>query len=180
MRNLFNKPNVLNIYIIEKMKWNGLLVLMFAITSLIVVSYSCSEESPVEKDIMEIRYGTSNGMCIGYCNRDISFREGSILFHRYGNVDTVETITCYDNLQDSVWHELNAAINIDEFFQLPETIGCPDCADRGAEWIEIFISESNKHKVTFEYNEEPLQVKSFIEFLRQQLSLMEFCDEGTE
>ena len=51
---------------------------------------------------------------------------------------------------------------------MDEIIGCPDCADGGAEWIEITSGETS-HKVTFEYNKSPDVFKSYIEILRSKL-----------
>ena len=52
------------------------------------------------------------------------------------------------------------------FRNLEEVIGCPDCADGGAEWIEITTKDLN-HKVTFEYNNEPEEMQDYIEILRE-------------
>ena len=49
---------------------------------------------------------------------------------------------------------------------MPETIGCPDCADGGAEWIEIKLANGEKHKVTFEYMNAPSAFKNYISGLR--------------
>jgi hypothetical protein len=53
------------------------------------------------------------------------------------------------------------------FVNLPKTIGCPDCADGGAEWIEIISGSGGKsQKVTFEYMNEPAKLKDLASGLR--------------
>ncbi len=49
---------------------------------------------------------------------------------------------------------------------LPKTIGCPDCADGGAEWIEIQSIDIHK-KVTFEYLNEPNSLTALVTELRE-------------
>jgi hypothetical protein len=68
-------------------------------------------------------------------------------------------------------------LNINDFFDLPTTIGCPDCADGGAEWIEIELVDGGKHKVTFEYRHEPEKVKDYIIKLREQMNKSIHCGE---
>jgi len=72
-------------------------------------------------------------------------------------------------LKSSAVDSINS-INTTSFFKLPETIGCPDCADGGAEWLEIILLNGKKHKVTFEYRNEPTQLKNQIIKLREILS----------
>jgi hypothetical protein len=49
-----------------------------------------------------------------------------------------------------------------------KTIGSHDCADRGAERIAIELSSGKKHKVTFEFINEP-EEKNYMEELRMQM-----------
>lgn len=62
------------------------------------------------------------------------------------------------------------SLNTNGFLALPTTIGCPDCADGGAEWLEIELKNGIKHKVTFEYNNEPSLLKDYILKLREMLN----------
>ncbi|CAF3727721.1 unnamed protein product [Adineta steineri] len=47
------------------------------------------------------------------------------------------------------WKQLISLIDSKNFQALDDTVGCPDCADGGAEWIQINYSNKNK-QVTFE------------------------------
>lgn len=73
------------------------------------------------------------------------------------------------------WSDLVSAINIEAFFAWEEVIGCPDCADGGAEWIEITTS-TGTHKVTYEYDIPPNAVKPFHAKLVELKSSFKECD----
>ena len=78
-----------------------------------------------------------------------------------------------ETLNIADWNAMQLNININDFFELPETIGCPDCADGGAEWLEIDLANGKTHKVTFEYNKEPALLKTYIIKLREMLATNE-------
>jgi hypothetical protein len=146
------------------MKSNTSFVLLF----LTLLSFSCALtgcEKQIDKDSLKISYGTSFGFCIGYCKKEISISSNQIKYTKSGWQDSVKTKTCTSPLNDKEWSALVNSIDYKEFDKLEEIIGCPDCADGGAEWIEI-KSGAKKHKVTFEYGHEPEAVKEYIATLR--------------
>lgn len=128
-------------------------------------------------EISQIKYGTSFGMCVGYCKKDILLKSGSITYSRSGWINTIETISCTESLSELSWNSYKSVIDSKKFFELPEIIGCPDCADGGSEWIEIEVLSGKKHKVTFEYMNEPIELKDFIIGLREQIAKSNNCGE---
>ena len=63
------------------------------------------------------------------------------------------------------WKNLHESIDFNNFQKLPEVIGCPDCADGGASWVEI--SRSNVvFKVTFDYQNPPSELHNLISNFR--------------
>ena len=42
------------------------------------------------------------------------------------------------------WDNLLELLDTEKFYALSEVIGCPDCADGGAEWIEIVTEEKTQ------------------------------------
>lgn len=120
--------------------------------------------------ISEIRYGTSFGMCGGYCKHDLMMSQNSSTYRCSGWTEDVAPITKTEKTDGQLWNSINNDLNLDAFFDLPEVIGCPDCADGGAEWLEIVLSTGETHKVTFEYFNEPASLKLEIELLREKLS----------
>lgn len=129
--------------------------------------FSCeNNDSENSFNITQVKYGTSFGECIGYCKRDLTLQSGGVTYKKSGWSDTIAPVICTDILSDSSWNSFQNGLDINAFFSLPTTIGCPDCADGGAEWIEMQLKSGVKHKVTFEYHNEPSALKNYVALLR--------------
>jgi hypothetical protein len=126
-------------------------------------------------EVIQIRYGTTFGFCLGYCKKDLTLKSGSETFQATGWLDTIPIKTCTESLDNSTWDSLRTGMDIKSFFNLPVTIGCPDCADGGAEWIEVGLNNTNIHKVTFEYWNEPAELKNYVTLLRNTMENAEIC-----
>src|SRR5687767_9814391 len=75
-----------------------------------------------------VRSGTSFGMCIGRCITELSIEgEEAVLLERSRDGSNPRTRTA--RLTAEEWAALVALADVDDFDNLPETIGCPDCAD---------------------------------------------------
>jgi hypothetical protein len=135
---------------------------------LVSICYSCSNE--IDDKIVQINYGTSFGECVGYCKHELTIKSGSINYECSGWNNQIPTLTFSDSLTVSTWDSVRSNLNLKDFFDLPEVIGCPDCADGGAEWIMIKQTNGESHKVTFEYNNEPVLLKTYILKFREKLS----------
>jgi len=133
---------------------------------MLVLSCSNNNEDGV---IVQISYGTSFGECIGYCKKDLIIKPGRVIYSRSSWYPVIRTITNTNDLGENDWSFFKTNILLSPFLNLPKIIGCPDCADGGAEWIEIELDNGVKHKVTFEYHNEPSVVKSYIVELRKLL-----------
>ena len=79
-------------------------------------------------------------------------------------------------LKHEKWEDLLKVNAYTDFQKLPNTIGCPDCADGGAEWIEVnkashFDCQTPRRlfskKVTFEYGKPLPANNTFAEKLRE-------------
>lgn len=141
----------------------------FLFALILLVFSSCSNEIIYNK-VSRVNYGTSFGMCVGYCKHDVSV--DSI----YTKLDCtswraeLKPISKVINTSKSTWDSLKVLVNSKEFFLLPEIVGCPDCADGGAEWLELKLANGQMHKVTFEYNREPEILKNYLGALRTLLN----------
>ena len=134
---------------------------------------SCTEKDGSE--ITLVNYGTSFGECIGYCIQDLDVNLSQATLKRYGWSDTIEIHSCSLNMDDNHWDQIITGIDVEAFIGLPETIGCPDCADGGAEWVEIELQNGEKHRVTFEYHNEPSELLSTVAKLRELLEALISC-----
>ena len=140
---------------------------------ILLVMASCSGKD--EAGIIQINYGTSFGECLGYCQFDMKLEPGLVTYSRSGWMDSVVTITCSEALEDASWNSIMTVLETDAFFALPDRIGCPDCADGGAEWIEIETANGEKHKVIFEYHNEPAALEEYAAGLRDLKDRSEHC-----
>ncbi len=86
-------------------------------------------------------------------------------------------IECNETLTQISWDSFKKTVDLNDFFSLPEIIGCPDCADGGAEWLEIEDFSGKKYKVTFEHGNTPLEIKNAIAALREQYEKGIHCRE---
>lgn len=140
----------------------------------------CSEQPSVITDAAEsvvIRSGTSFGMCIGYCNKDMELVGTKALFAKSSLRDPAKypTRTCTKMLTESKTANLNALAQFNEFRKQPEVIGCPDCADGGAEYIELQVG-TLRHRVKFDYGKTIPGFETLVKELRVQRDLFNDCE----
>jgi hypothetical protein len=128
--------------------------------------------------IIRIEYGASFGMCLGYCKSWIEASGGGVTFTKAGWLE-VKPVSCSATFPCPIWSAkwsgLVSAIDLDEFQELGEVIGCPDCADGGTEWVEI-TTPGGKHKVTYEYDNPPDAIKPFRKTLFDLMQSFNGCD----
>jgi hypothetical protein len=123
-------------------------------------------------DNYTIKSGQSFGFCVGKCFSEISIKGKIVTLlvketSSKGNSNIKNEYTFTDQLTDAQVSELNKVFDLAKFNSKPETIGCPDCADGGAEWISIEKGESVK-KVTFEYGKDVPQLEKLVILLRNE------------
>ena len=100
--------------------------------------------------VTQIVSTTSFGMCIGYCATRLEISEGQAILVRdahggRGNQDLpAQRITAA--LSPSEWQEVARLAAATKLDGLPPIIGCPDCADGGAESLTI-TTASETHDI---------------------------------
>ncbi len=138
----------------------------FKITCLLAVSLifsSCEKISVNDVDV--IGYGTSFGMCVGYCVNNLTISDENVVFSKTKRGTTPDTKTCTAKLSASEANEIKKLISQAKIDKLPKTIGCPDCADGGAEWVSV-TSNSKEYKVVFEHGKAPAELAEVVVKLR--------------
>lgn len=142
---------------------------LFLLSFLFISIAGCSPNGNVSESDYTIRYGTSFGECLGDCYKETSITEYqatlSVQEYIIGR-QTEPEIRTQKNLTVQDFERINNLVDTEIIQALPETIGCPDCADGGAEWVEIQSLEMHK-KVTFEFLNEPSVLKNLITELRE-------------
>jgi len=119
-----------------------------------------------QETILEIRYGSQFGMCDGYCFSETLYVPLNKTQIRKAWIDTVSNpIKINKSKMDILrWNDMISTVNLESFFKLEETIGCPDCDDGGETWVFIKTDQRQK-KVAFEYNKTPLELKALTSIL---------------
>lgn len=130
---------------------------------LIIVNCKKENSDTNTKNPEYIEYGTSFGECIGYCKSSLKVTKEKIICKK-SSWGTLEDVTTSKDNNNEDWTKLLNKINLNTFFSLDSIYGCPDCADDGAEWIEI-KRENKTHKVIFEFGEEPEALKAILQSL---------------
>lgn len=132
--------------------------LFFLSLLITLVSGRCTETTVLSNnddvltDALTIRTGTSFGMCVGYCQHEYVLNGTSFTLTQNGTRAQAQspTKTCQTTLSAADWNALKALADFNTFSSKPATLGCPDCADGGAEYVELQTGE-RKHRVTFEF-----------------------------
>lgn len=134
---------------------------IFFLAALVLSLGACKnpKNASTETTVLSIKHGTSFGHCRGYCTKEKIYTPTAI--------ESIETSrdperepakNSLSDFSESEFKALVATIDFEKWNALEERIGCPDCADGGAEYIEITTTKGTK-RVTFEYgaNVEPIQ-----------------------
>ncbi|CAF3146353.1 unnamed protein product [Rotaria sp. Silwood2] len=122
------------------------------------------------KDVRSIASGTSFGMCAGYCQQSINVTSNplQVVALKRPNFDqeSYPPVQRSFSFSANQWEQLISRLNLKTFLALDNTIGCPDCADGGAEWIQVDWTDGTKH-VTFDYGRTVKGIEELMKQLRQ-------------
>lgn len=112
-----------------------------------------------------IRTGTSFGMCDGYCLRELTLADGAVTFIEKTWDGSRPDLIHDSQLSQEEWQRLQTLAKPELLGQIP-ILGCPDCADGGAEWVEI-TSDAGQNKVTFEFGADIDGLRDLLPILRE-------------
>ena len=118
--------------------------------------------------IVEFKTGTSFGFCLGYCLSELTISANDADYVLYGwdeNDPVFRPVAISDTVDSNDWEDLNTQFNFELFMNLDSIIGCPDCADGGAEWFEI-VTNDTVERVTIEYGDSLEGLNNYIDLLR--------------
>lgn len=123
----------------------------------------CEEDDSV---VMSISSGTSFGECLGYCVRLMDIEESSLSYVATGTDElNYPRLQLDSKLTAGEWEELVALIDMDLLEEYDDVVGCPDCADGGAEWIEVEMEDESK-RILFEYGDTLASIQPLIDHIR--------------
>ncbi|CAF3097225.1 unnamed protein product [Rotaria sp. Silwood2] len=137
---------------------------------LIVAIFTVAYGKFETKNIQSISSGLSFGMCRGYCKQSINVTSNPLRIVATKEANFVQKpyppIRQPFPFSSNQWEELISLLNVNVFEALGDTVGCPDCADGGAEWIQVNWTEGSK-RVTFENGRAIKGIEELIGKLRQ-------------
>ena len=145
--------------------WKILLVFTIAIFGF----FSCAV-STKKREILTIKHGSSFGMCNGYCFKENTYTPEDFIHYEkaFGRTNPKDFPEKMDSISISPkeWEDIISKIDLEKFYAEQETIGCPDCADGGSEWIEIATTDK-VYRVTFEFGQPSDGLKPIYSALRK-------------
>lgn len=147
------------------MKGNYTLVLSL----FILFVTACSHDGIVETNYT-IKAGQSFGMCAENCFQELTIsNQQAILWVDDRGIQSNEDAEVFvkKEVTQDEWEHWKSLVDKEVFLGLENVYGCPDCADGGAEWLEIQSPDINK-KVVFEYHNPPAAFGDLVNKLREK------------
>lgn len=113
-----------------------------------------------------ITYGYSFGECRGFCKSKLIFSSEGVLKTATRWKDDYQKIQ-YFPITQTTYDSLVQTIDFPTLLTFNKYLGCGDCADGGAEWIEICKGSSKKVlSGTYGFTAEPIQ--KLLSYIRKQ------------
>jgi hypothetical protein len=116
---------------------------LLSLSALAAVLASCASAAVTQQpDITRVVSTTSFGMCVGYCTTELEITEGQAVLTRLarggrGAPGSLPPQRYSMPLTASEWREIQSLAAAADFDALPDVVGCPDCADGGAEGLTV-------------------------------------------
>ena len=112
---------------------------------------------------------TSFGMCAGYCATRLEISEGQAILTRTNHGGRggkgLPDQQFRAVLEANEWQEIERLANTTKLDGLPAVIGCPDCADGGAESLTI-VRPDGAQTISFDYGADIAQAQPLLERVR--------------
>ena len=139
--------------------------LSISVISVIFVAGGCSTEPNIQSDTVIIS-GTSFGECGGYCIREIHVNGENVVFiAKSWFPEDFPDKRLEGSILSEEWDSVIELIDMNALLAFKDRIGCPDCADGGAEWIQIQTTDTLK-RVTFEYGDSLAAIQPLLDKMR--------------
>jgi len=119
--------------------------------------------TPGPDETLALRSGTSFGMCLGYCTTELVVTNGDVSLTRTSREPGKYPPTTQSlSLTASEREALRAALASSDLRSSKGVYGCPDCADGGAEWVEV-----GGRRVTLEYGADIEPIRPLLNEIRK-------------
>ncbi len=140
------------------------------LAAVLFVAACASAPASAPVDVRQIVSTTSFGMCVGYCTTRLEISPGRAVLIREarggrGAPQNLPNQRFAAVLTPDEWSELERLAASTNLTGLPPVIGCPDCADGGAESLTIAGSGAPQ-SVSFEFGASVVQAGPLLERVR--------------
>jgi hypothetical protein len=119
--------------------------------------------------VQQVVSTTSFGMCVGYCSTRLEISEGAAVLTRTSRggrgAQELPDQRFTQTLTQEEWVEITRLAAAARFDGLAPVIGCPDCADGGAESLTI-VKASGDKTISFEHGAAIEQAQPLLERVR--------------
>jgi hypothetical protein len=105
-------------------------------------------------------------MCLGYCRSTLEITAQRTAYRLFDDRTGLPPLSVETTTSDADWRALMSAVDRDALQRLGAVIGCPDCADGGAETVEAVAADWS-HAVAFEYGADVPTLKALLNRVRQ-------------
>ncbi len=127
-----------------------------SIIALLLLAACASTAALAPTSVTRVVSTTSFGMCVGYCTTRLEITEGEAVLIREarggrGAPNPAQVPQRFSTpLTASEWQEIQHLAAATDLTTVPDVVGCPDCADGGAEGLTI-ESASVAESVSLEF-----------------------------
>lgn len=140
------------------------------LAALFVTACASAPAQEPARDVNQIVSTTSFGMCVGYCTTRLEVSQGRAVLIREarggrGAPQDLPAQRFTTVLTPDEWDQIQALAANTNLSALPDTIGCPDCADGGAESLAI-TREGQARTVSFEFGASVPQADPLLQRMR--------------
>lgn len=129
---------------------------------------ACDSGTTAGGGVTQVVSTTSFGMCMGYCKTRLELSGGkAVLVREPGGrgAPTLPVERKEEALNAQEWEEIARLATAAKIDGLPDVIGCPDCADGGAESLSI-VGAGRSKTITFEHGAKVDEAQALLDRVR--------------
>jgi hypothetical protein len=113
--------------------------------AVLILSLSGCGKTPTDATaIATIRATTAFGFCVGYCRTSLDITAEQAVFVKQSLRGELPDVRRTLPITAAEWKGLVDAVDRKRLEALPAVVGCPDCADGGAESVEVVGADWRK------------------------------------
>jgi hypothetical protein len=132
-----------------------------------LVGAGCGSPTGASTEPVAFTHTVSFGFCLeaSYCTSrlELSPQEAVLTYESRLRSPFVQRHA----LDAAAWKKVSDALDPAALHALPDVVGCPDCADGGAEAVTVVFADGQSDTVTFEYLQDVRGIQAVASALRE-------------